>query len=151
MVPGIRPHGRAFHRNTFAQDKAKQRFLDHDHDDQHEQRVGGGSAMRLDDFTHRLDRDPHRREQQHGRDDGRGDGFRFAMTVGMIFVRRRRGHHEAAPDDDRAEQIGQRFDSVRDQRMRMPDEAGEHLRSCEQDIGDHSQKRHAQAALETGR
>ena len=91
------------------------------------------------------------RQQQHRRDDGRGDGFRFAMTVGMIFVRRRCGHHEAAPDDDRTEQIGQRFDPVRDQRMGMPDEAGEHLHSCEQDIGDHSQERHAQATLETGR
>ena len=68
----------------------------------------------------------------------------------MIFVRRRRGHHQTAPDNGGAQQVGQRFDAVCDQRVGMPGDACYHLRRREQSVGDHPDKGHAQAALETG-
>ena len=40
--------------------------------------------MGLKNLLSRVDDDADRGQQQQGRDDGRGNGFRFAVTVGMI-------------------------------------------------------------------
>ena len=42
----------------------------------------------------------------------------------MIFIRRFGRDHESAPDDHRTEDVGERFDGVGNQRVRMADDAG---------------------------
>src|ERR1039458_6187558 len=41
----------------------------------------------------------------------------------MVLVRRRRGHDQSAPHDERTENVGEGFDGVRDERVRMADNA----------------------------
>jgi len=75
-------------------------------------------------FTNRSYRNPARRHQQHHGHNRRRERFRLAMPVRVIFVGRLSRHHQPAPDDNRTEDVGQGFDRVRDQSMRMTQNAG---------------------------
>ena len=57
--------------------------------------------------------------------DRRRERFGLAVAVGMVFVRRRRRHDHAAPDDDGTENVRERFAGVGDERVRMADDAGD--------------------------
>ena len=59
-------------------------------------------------------------------------GIPFLMR--MIFIRRQRRHVQAAPDDERRENIGRRFDRIGDQRVRISQHASDELRNHERRI-----------------
>jgi hypothetical protein len=54
--------------------------------------------MRRDDFPHTLDDDEERGCQQGQCDDDAGDGLGFAVTEGMVVVRRQSGDLQPRPD-----------------------------------------------------
>jgi len=66
----------------------------------------------------------------------------------MVVIRRRLGHHQPAPDDDGTKNIRQRFDRVRDQRLRVAEDAREKFRDHEGHVHGEAEKRGAQAALQ---
>ena len=61
--------------------------------------VNGAGRVRFPDFAERLERNPQRRPQQHRGDDGGGNGFGLAVAIGMVLIRRHRGHDQSAPHD----------------------------------------------------
>ena len=92
--------------------------------------------------------DPQRRPQQHRGDDGGGNRFGLAVAVGMVFVRRRRRHDQSAPHDERTENVGEGFNRIGDERVRMAGNARGEFRARQHDIDGHARKGGAQAALE---
>ena len=60
---------------------------------------------RIADLSHRLDDNPSRGQQEHGRNDGCRDRLGLAVSVRVFFIRRFRRDHHASPDDNRTENI----------------------------------------------
>ena len=65
-------------------------------------------------------------------------------------TRRRLGHDEAAPDDDGTENVRERVDRVRDERLRMAEDARKKFRDGQRDVRGEAEERGAQAALQAG-
>ena len=86
-------------------------------------------------------RNPQRRPQQHRGNDGGGNRLGLAVAVGMVFVRRRRRHDQSAPDDERTENVGEGFDGIGDERVRMAEDAGGEFRARQHDIDGHARRR----------
>ena len=91
-----------------------------------------------------------RRQQQQGGNNRRRKRLGLAVAVGMVFVRRRLGHDEAAPDDDGAENIRERFHRVGNERLRMAENAGEKFGDGQRDVRGEAKKRGAETALQAG-
>jgi len=68
----------------------------------------------------------------------------------MIFIRRRLRHDEAAPDDDGTEDVRERFHCVRDERLRMAEDAREKFRDGQRDVRGEAEERGTQTAFEAG-
>ena len=71
------------------------------------------------------------------------------MAIGMILVRRRLRHHQSAPDNNGTENIRQRFHRIRDERLRMPNEASREFHHRQGDVRGQPQKGGPETALQT--
>ena len=103
----------------------------------------------MTDSAKRLDGDPNRRQQEHGRDGGGRDGLGFAMAIRMIFIGWFRRDHQTAPHNDRTENVRHRFHRIGYQRMRMTQDAGDQLDGRKRGIGGQAQEGGAQTAFES--
>ena len=90
------------------------------------------------------------REQQHRGDNRGGERLGLAVAVGVVFVRRRLGDDEAAPDDDGAEDVRELFHRVGDERLRMAEAARETFDDGQRDVRGEAEESGAQAALQAG-
>jgi hypothetical protein len=80
-------------------------------------------------------------------DDGGGDGFCFAVAVGMGFVGRAERDAEADVDDSGAEDVGEGFDAIGDQSEGMAEEAGGALTKGEKKIGNDAEQRRMESPM----
>lgn len=128
---------------------AEQRFLD-DHDsNQHEQRERSWSHVRRKNAVNRPERDADGREQQHRGDNCCRDRFGFPMTVRMILIFGCSGDDQTAPHDHRTEDIGQRLDRIRNQGVRMAENAGGEFASRKNNVGQQTEERGSQSTVQS--
>ena len=66
----------------------------------------------------------------------------------MVFVRRGCRYDQSAPHDERTENVGEGFNRIGDERVRMAGNARGEFRARQHDIDGHARKGGAQAALE---
>lgn len=152
MMPGIGTHGGTIDGFGFLGNEAVEGFLDDDYEDQYREGEGFRSvAFTGKKFVGGIEGDAGSGEQQHGGDNGRGDGFGFTVTVGMVFIGRFLGNHHCAPDNDGAENIGEGFDGIGDQRVGMADDSGKQFPGSEQGIENHAEPGCAETAIEAFR
>jgi hypothetical protein len=152
MMPGIGMDSGAVDGFGFLGNEAIEALLDDYDDDQYHQRKGFGRlALAGEEFAGRIEGDSSGSQQQHGGDDGGGNGLGLAVTVGMIFIGWNLSDHHCAPDHDGAEDIGERFDGIGNERVRMPDEAGSEFSGCEQGVENHAEPGCAETAIEAFR
>jgi len=150
MMPGIGLDGGTFHCVGFAEDKPEKRFLDNNDNEQNDEGKGPWRSVRMHDSRDRGDGDPDRGEQKQRGDDSRGEGFGLAVAIRMVFIGGLSSDDESAPDDNRAEQIGQGFDGIGDQSMRLAGNAREELGRDQDGIDRQADKGGAQAPSESG-
>jgi hypothetical protein len=152
MMPGIRMDSGAFDRFGFAGNEAIEAFLDDHDDDQDHQREGSGRlAFAGEEFAGCVEGDASGGEQQHGGDDGGGDGLGFPVAVRMVLVGGDFGDDETAPDNDGAEDVGERFDGIGNKGVRMTDETSSELSGCEQGVENHAEPGYAETAIKAFR
>ena len=148
MMPRIGAHGGACHRSGLARHEPEQPFLDHNDAEQNQQREDFGRGPRLAEVVQRFNRNPARDEQENSRNHRRRERFGLAVAVGMVLVRRFRRHDDAAPDDDGAENVRERFAGVGHERMGMARDARDQFCRREKDIHRQPGEGGAQAAFE---
>ena len=124
-MPGVPSQGGALNFSAYPRHVPGEQCFDGNHADQNPKRVGVGQFMRganqVDAF--RGDADGGR---NHGYPHHRGgDRVRLAMPVGMILIRRLDGQPQPPVDDRRTDDIEEGFNSIGQQRKRMPDEPGQ--------------------------
>ena len=75
-------------------------------------------------------RSPRRADQQEG-DRSARERFRLPVTVRVILIGGTRGEREAAPDQQRADDVRGRLDGIRDERVAVAEDAGDQLHTSE--------------------
>lgn len=121
-------------------------LLDDDDGEKDGEGEGRGGLVGRADLVEGLDGDPEGRADNHGGDDESGEGLGLAVAVGMIRIGGTSGDVQAAPDDDRAEDVGEGFDAVGDEGARVAQEAGDELGAGERDVDDEAEQREADGA-----
>ena len=150
MMPRVALQRGAFDGTAHAERQAEHRLFDHNHRQQHRQREPMRSLMRRHDLTNALRRDQQCRSQQQHRDDHARHGFRLAVAVGMILVRRNHCHAQPAPHHDRAEDVRRGFDAVGDEDVGIAENPGGDLDRREEGVDQQSQLREAQSCFDGG-
>jgi hypothetical protein len=90
--------------------------------------------VRRADLADRLDGDARGGHEEHGGHERGGERLGLAVAVGVVGVGRRGGDGEAAPDDQRGDDVGRRLDRVGDEGVRVAEDAGGELDAGEQRV-----------------
>jgi hypothetical protein len=109
-------------------------LLDQHGGEQDDQRERCGRVMGRDDLAHRLDRDSHGGDDHHAADHQRRHRFGLAVAEGVARVRLAPGDPQAAPDDERGEDVRGRLDAVGDQGVGVTEHSGGELRRCQSGV-----------------
>ena len=142
-MPRVGFHGGIVRRLAFADHKTEQAFLDHDDDDQNDEREPAQRfavefriwwIQKLVNVKRSFSGNPKRRQQKHDRAERAGKRLGLAVAVGMLLVGRLGGDDDAAPDDQRIENVRERFGRVRDERVRMAENSGGKFCRAQNDI-----------------
>lgn len=147
MMPGISCNCGTFDGAAHTANGTKQSSFHHDGDDQNEKREWRGTVMRQKNFANACNcQDSGGRENPKG-DDDRSQRFRLAMTIRMRGIGGTRGKSQPAPNHNRTRRVESRLDSVGDQRIGIPENAGGDFDECECDIHGEADEREADAGL----
>src|SRR5437868_4680455 len=103
--------------------------------------------MRNENLMDRFHGNPKSGADQHHRDAEGGDWFGFAVAVRMFGIRWRRRDDNAAPNHQGTKYVGERFDAVGDQRLRVAEDAAERFESGQQRVGAQPEQGRMDAAL----
>lgn len=107
-----------------------------DGDDKHEQRQGPDFRGRswFQDGPECVQGKQSREGNERKSDKEAGERFGFAMAKGVVPVRRTRGDFQAAPDDDRREEIEERFKSVGYEGERIAEDSAQDFTGGKQQV-----------------
>lgn len=147
-MPRVRGDGPVVNRCRDVAGEAIEALLHKDHNNKNNESKSFGRGMRLGNGAESSDNDPGRGEQEHHGDDGGGQGLGFAVAVGVVFIRRRLGKDDAAPDDDGTENIGERFHRIGNEGVGMSEDARGHFDGGEDGVCAQSEKGAAETILE---
>ena len=87
--------------------------------------------MRSEDLAYALNGDSHGRSKKRHRNNQRSQRLRFSVTVRVIRIRRNRCNSQTTPDDQRAHDIKKGLDTVGNQGVGIPKNAGDDFDSGE--------------------
>jgi hypothetical protein len=148
MMPGIGLHGRALDVAPDAVNVTEQSFFYHNHHNQYPEREWRRSVVRRENFAHALNCQTGRGCEHAEGHDHRRDRFRFAVSVGMRFIRRTGREFQSAPNHERASDIEARLDAVGDQDVGVAEQTAENFRRGEKQVHEHAEKRGARPGLQ---
>ena len=112
MMPGVGGDRGAVDGTSESADRAKQRFLNNDGDDQHEESEWRGPMVRQKNFANARNCQSSGRGKNAKGDDNSRERFRLAVTIGMGGIGWTRGKSQPAPNDDRARGVKGGFDTI---------------------------------------
>ena len=87
-----------------------------------------------EDLVDGLDEDADTRQPDERRNNERGERLGLAVPVGVVAVGGFGTDVEAAPDHDRSHDVCDRFDRIGDQRVAVPDDAGQELEHGQREV-----------------
>jgi hypothetical protein len=91
----------------------------------------------------RLDGDPDRGRHQHHSDDGGSNRLGLAVSPWMFIVGVQCREPQPAPDNQRTDDVGQRFDGVGEQGKRVAEDSGHSLPDREPRVDEDPRPRRA--------
>ena len=108
-----------------------------DGDDEDEQRQGPDfrGRSRFQDGPERVQGEQGREGNERKSDKEAGERFGFAMTKGVVPVRGTRGDFQAAPDDERREEVEEGFKSVGNEGEGIAEDSAQYFTACKEQVG----------------
>src|ERR1700736_3980028 len=151
MAPGIGFHSDTSDRATETDHVAKERFFDNDNHQEDQQRERCRRGMRQKQRARAFHRKRDGCDEHTARHKNCGQRFGFTVAVRMGLVRRSRRKSQPPPDDDRTCDIERGFDSIRDERVSVPENTTADFDDGEGDVHHQTNQRETRAGLQIGR
>src|ERR1041384_6882173 len=102
----------------------------------------------MGNFSKGLNGNPDGCDEQHSCKRRGVERCSLAVVVGMIFIRMLCSNNGSAPHDDGAENVGERFDGVGDERVRMAEYPGSEFGARQNGVDDQTHEGDTQTSLQ---
>ena len=123
----------------------KERFLYQDNADEDYEREWSRRMMRRSDLPNRFDANANRGREQHEGDDGAGERLGLSVAERKFLIGLTGGDTKASPDNGGGEDIGRRFDRVRDEGIGISQDPGDELYDGQHGVDEKSELGRADA------